>query len=176
PNLVDTRTSSETTPLRRLDIYVAVQQSIRDKKIAKDLLQEANAAVTKAEKREQSAREAETKAGCRQTNSADAQPAVRYVTDSELLPDSLVDSDEQRPAFPWEAEARAKVGGSRRAEEAKAEAGKAAKVEEVDAKVKAEEATQAEEVKAEVEMAVEVEKAEKAEVRVKVEDVAELRC
>ena len=92
------------------------------------------------------------------------------MTDSELFPDSLVDSDEQRPAFPWEAEARAKVGGSRRAEEAEAEAGKAAKVEEVDARVKAEDATQAEEVKAEVEMA------EKAEVRVKVEDVAELRC
>ena len=127
-------------------------------------------------RREQSAREAETKAARRQTHSADAQPAVRYVIDSELLPDSLVDSDEQRPAFPWEAKARAKVGGSGRAEEAKAGARKAAKVEEVDAKVKAEEATQAEEVKAEVEIAAEAEKAEKAEVRVKVEDVAEFRC
>lgn len=86
PNLANTKMSSEKTPLRHLDIYVAVQQSIRDKQIANDLLQEANSAVTKAEKREQSAREAETKAARRQTNSADAQPAVRYVTDSELLP------------------------------------------------------------------------------------------
>ena len=88
----------------RNDKQVAFDRTMMDEQIAQDIQKEADTAVAKADNKEADVRKAEAKAAAHRSSLilADRRPAIQRLTDSQLLPAHLFDTEEQIPAFPGE--------------------------------------------------------------------------